>query len=110
MENPMRQQYEGYVREGIEALPEWVQEKLVNVVFETLFGYYSGVPLTERDDEPPLMPDTIQIFMKPIREAYEREVDIRTCVRNTVWHEVAHYFGHDEAWVEEEERRRGKEL
>lgn len=118
-----------YIKEGIAVLPKWVRDLLINVVFlvkdepslaqrkehalthgETLFGLYEGVPLTERGDEAVLMPDTITIFIRPIREAYESEDDIRECVRNTVWHEVAHYFGHDEAWVEAEEVRRGKTM
>jgi predicted Zn-dependent protease with MMP-like domain len=115
------------VESGIECLPEWVRAELVNVAFiiedeptpetrkehslqddETLFGLYEGVPLTERGNDTPLLPDTITIFMKSILEAHSSEEDIRECVSNTIWHEVAHYFGHDEAWVSEEEIRRGK--
>lgn len=121
--------FESLVEEGIAALPEWVKAKLVNVAFliadepsreqriehgltadETLFGLYEGVPLSERGEEVPLMPDTVTIFKKPILETYTREEDIRVCVHNTIWHEVAHYFGHGEEWVEEEEQRRGKML
>lgn len=123
------EQFESYVREGIEALPVWVREKLVNVMFlvrdvpskrqrlennlhasETLFGVYEGVPLSERGIDPPLLPDTITIFKQPIIAAYEEPEDVRTCIHNTIWHEVAHYFGHDEEWVAEEEMRRGKIL
>jgi predicted Zn-dependent protease with MMP-like domain len=115
------------VEEGIEALPAWVKSELTNVVFlihdepssqqrkennlsegETLFGLYEGVPLTERGNESPLLPDIITIFKKSILEEYEKEEDIRASVHNTIWHEVAHYFGHDEEWVEREERKRGK--
>ena len=122
-------QFHVWVEEGIEALPLWVQEKLTNVAFlvasrpsrkqrkenglgaeDTLFGLYEGVPLSERGNESPFMPDTITLFMEPILEAYEREEDVRTCIHNTIWHEVAHYFGHDEEWVEAEEKRRGKEM
>ena len=123
------EQFHSWVKEGVETLPSWVQGKLTNVALlvalrpsrrqrtenhigahETLFGLYEGVPLVERGNESPLLPDTITIFIEPIREAYEREEDMRTCVHNTIWHEVAHYFGHDEAWVEAEEKRRGKEM
>lgn len=123
------EQFERLVREGIEALPLWVREKMVNVAIliedepsarvrkeegldddETLFGYYEGVPLIERSDEPPLMPDTITIYKKPVLETYEKEEDLRASIENTIWHEVAHYFGHGEEWVAEEEKRRGKIL
>lgn len=114
---------------SISALPEWVREELVNVIFivedtpnerqriehdlsptDTLFGLYEGVPLTERGGELPLMPDIITIFKEPILDTYSNERDIRECIENTIWHEVAHYFGHDEDWVAEEEVRRGKIL
>lgn len=124
-----KKQFEIIVEEGIGSLPQWVQEKIVNLAFlvadepskkqreehnlgegETLFGLYEGVPLTERGEAPPEMPDRITIFRKPILETYDNPGDVRACVENTIWHEVAHYFGHGEDWVEEEERKRGKLL
>lgn len=122
-------QFEILVEHGIGTLPSWVQEKIENVAFivadepseeqreenevgdeETLFGLYEGVPLTLRGEAPVELPDRITIFKKPILETYDSEGDIRACVANTIWHEVAHYFGHDEEWVEEEEKKRGKLL
>lgn len=119
--------FKNTVLQGIESLPAWVKEKLTNVAFlieeepserqreengllgdETLFGLYEGVPLSERGNESPLLPDSITIFRAPILEAYESKEDIRACIENTVWHEVAHFFGHDEEWVEAEEVRRKK--
>jgi predicted Zn-dependent protease with MMP-like domain len=124
-----REQFMTFVEEGIAALPEWVRAKLENVAFlvdevptqlqkeendlgdnETLFGLYEGVPLSERGNMEVLMPDRITIFMKPILETYQNEDDVRACVHNTIWHEVAHHFGHGEEWVEEEEFKRGKML
>lgn len=120
-------EFKEHVEAGIAALPEWVHRELTNVVFlieeepnarqrkennlhegELLFGLYEGVPLSERGNESPLLPDIITIFKKSILSTYTEEKDIRECVANTIWHEVAHYFGHDEDWVEEEEVRRGK--
>jgi predicted Zn-dependent protease with MMP-like domain len=120
-------EFRKHVDEGVKALPPWVQEELQNVLFlvedeprgaettesepgeqEVLFGLYEGVPLSERGNESPLLPDIITIFKKPIMDTYSDPRDIAECVYNTVWHEVAHYFGHGEEWVEEEERRRGK--
>ncbi len=115
------------VESGINALPAWVQEKLVNVVFlvydvptqkqvvehdltssDLLFGLYEGVPLSERGDDTPIFPDTITLFKNAILEAYTDPTDIRECVHNTIWHEVAHFLGHDEEWVALEEVKRGK--
>jgi predicted Zn-dependent protease with MMP-like domain len=123
------EQFHNYVGEGIAALPEWVKDKIQNVAFlvadeptraqriaheladdETLFGLYEGVPLAERGNASVEMPDMITIFKNPILDAYTRDADIRSCIMNTVWHEVAHYFGYGEEWVEGEEQRRGKVL
>ncbi len=123
------EQFEQYIREGIKALPLWVQQKLDNVAFlvadrpskkqieendledeALLFGLYEGTPLTLRGDESILLPDTITLFKNVVFEIYDTEKDIRECIRNTVWHEVAHYLGRDEEWVEAEEIRRGKTL
>ena len=59
----------------------------------TLFGLYTGVPLTEREGADPLLPDRIVIYRQPIlrscssRAAAEREIQV------TLWHEVGHYLG-----------------
>ena len=78
---------------------------------DRIFGLYEGVPLTERGllDEV-ILPDKITIFKNAILATYTKPEDVQACVANTVWHEVAHYFGMDEAMVTEEEKRRGKEL
>lgn len=123
------EQFESLVDECVDELPQWVREKMINVAIvvrkhpskaqrkehalepdETLFGLYEGVPLPERGVEAPLMPDIITIFQEPILEAYDSEADIKTCISNTLWHELAHYFGYDEPWVEREEKRRGREV
>jgi predicted Zn-dependent protease with MMP-like domain len=75
---------------------------------DLLFGLYEGVPLPDRGVEAPLMPDIITIFQESILETYASEAEIKECINNTLWHEIAHYFGYDEPWVEREEARRGK--
>lgn len=78
---------------------------------EVLFGLYEGVPQTERGYvDGPILPDKITIFKKPIIDTYTDPDDIAECVANTVWHEVAHHFGMDEATVAKEELRRNKFL
>jgi predicted Zn-dependent protease with MMP-like domain len=64
---------------------------------EELFGYFSGIPLTERDPaNPPLYPDTIYIFQEPL-EAYcfSRE-ELLDEIEITVVHEIAHFIGFDD--------------
>lgn len=88
---------------------------------ETLLGLYHGVPLSERGDAYGVgmtLPDTITVFKKPILDAAAAEVSatfdwgpptekmkkrIRDIVRDTIWHEIAHYFGMDEYEVDARE-------
>ena len=73
----------------------------------TLLGLYEGRPLTARSVfEPFAMPDRITIFRGRTSGWHESRAPAKL-VEDTVWHEVAHYFGMDEAQVREAERRRG---
>ena len=87
----------------------------------TLLGLYHGVPNTARGvgyGVGPTLPDTITIFRKPILATAEAEINasfewgpptepmkrrIRDIIRNTIWHEIAHYFGMDEYEVDARE-------
>jgi predicted Zn-dependent protease with MMP-like domain len=61
----------------------------------TLLGLYEGVPLTVRTSQYGLVPpDKITIFRGPImRICPPNEDAIRSQVRQTVLHEIAHHFG-----------------
>ena len=123
------EEFEQLVVAGIDALPVLIQQKMQNVAIviaeeptevqkklhdlssdETLFGLYEGVPQTERGSSYFALPDKISIFKHSILEAYTDPKDIQECIANTIWHEVAHHFGMDEAEVESEEIKRGKLL
>jgi predicted Zn-dependent protease with MMP-like domain len=74
---------------------------------QTLLGLYQGRPLTSRSVfEPFAMPDRILIFQGPHERAAHSLDHLRQLVEETVWHEVAHYFGMDERQVRAAERRR----
>lgn len=73
----------------------------------TLLGLYEGRPLTQRSVfEPFAFPDRITIFQGPHERLARTPDDLPRLVADTVWHEVAHYFGMDEAQVRAAERRR----
>ena len=73
----------------------------------TLLGLYEGRPLTQRSVfEPFAMPDKITIFQGPHERLARTPEDLPRLVADTVWHEVAHYFGMDELQVRAAERRR----
>jgi predicted Zn-dependent protease with MMP-like domain len=87
----------------------------------TLLGLYHGIPATERGDAYGVgatLPDTITVYRKPTLEAAEHEAGadfdwgpptermkgrIRDIIRDTIWHEIAHYFGMDEYEVDARE-------
>jgi len=122
----MRNKFKQIVSEGIAAIPDKFLKKLSNVaiVIEkrpteaqdkklhlrqglVLFGLYEGVPQTRRGTGySGVLPDKITIFQESIEAVGRDEEDIKEIVRNTVWHEIAHYFGIDEARVREAEARR----
>lgn len=73
----------------------------------TLLGLYEGRPLTARSVfEPFAMPDRITIFQGPHERMARTPEHLARLVEETVWHEVAHYFGMDELQVRAAERRR----
>jgi predicted Zn-dependent protease with MMP-like domain len=75
----------------------------------TLLGLYEGRPLTERSvSDGFVLPDRITLFQGP-HERLARDLDhLREMIEDTVWHEVAHYFGMDERQVRAAESRRVK--
>jgi predicted Zn-dependent protease with MMP-like domain len=73
----------------------------------TLLGLYQGRPLTRRSVfESFTIPDRITIFQGPHERLARSSAHLETLVEETVWHEVAHYFGMDERQVRAAERRR----
>jgi predicted Zn-dependent protease with MMP-like domain len=73
----------------------------------TLLGLYRGRPLTARSvSDGFVMPDQIVIFQGPHERLARDPAHLQKLVEETVWHEVAHYFGMDETRVRSAERRR----
>lgn len=62
----------------------------------TLFGLYTGVPITEREGVGPALPDRIILFRGPILESCSTLEEVQHEIRVTLWHEVGHYLGMDE--------------
>ncbi len=107
-----KSEFEELVGEVLVSLPQEFQEKLDNVVVTvedwptlvqitklriphgvTLFGLYEGIPKTQRTNYHFVPPDRITIFQKPI-EWFRRDLEsIKAQVRQTVLHEIGHYFG-----------------
>ena len=64
--------------------------------WETIYGLYEGVPLTERAGADVVMPDVITIFRRPLERDFPDPAERREQSRQTVLHELAHYFGIDD--------------
>ncbi|MDB5071656.1 MAG: hypothetical protein JWM87_2767 [Candidatus Eremiobacteraeota bacterium] len=113
-----RAEFERVVSEALDSLPKRFGDMVKNVVIAVeeepsdedldsldddpdgdseLLGIYRGVALTERShDDTPYLPDEIAIFRGPInRVASTREEAVHE-VRETVIHELGHYFGLDD--------------
>lgn len=64
---------------------------------DTLFGVYSGIPLTEREGGAPELPDRISIYRQAILRGCSTRAQVVEEIRITLWHEVGHYLGMSEA-------------
>jgi len=76
---------------------------------QTLFGLYEGVPLPQRGGATKLLPDKITIFKNPIIAVSHTEAEVEQQVGQTIWHEVAHYFGLDHTRIHELENKKNSE-
>lgn len=61
--------------------------------WQTVYGLYTGVPLTERSSGSLQGPDLIVIFQEPLERDFRSGAALREQVRRTVLHEIAHVFG-----------------
>lgn len=112
-------EFDQLVEQCMDVIPPRFRRLLDNVVFVVepeprrpgLLGLYEGRPLTERSvSEPVRMPDRIVIYQGPHERLARDGDELRRLVRETIWHEVAHYFGMDERQVQRAERRRRRLL
>jgi predicted Zn-dependent protease with MMP-like domain len=64
---------------------------------ESMYGFYRGVPLTERDSGYQMVaPDVIHIYQEPLEDDFPDERELVKEIRTTVLHELAHFFGIDD--------------
>jgi len=107
-----RAEFEKVVKEAWQSIPPDLRSKIVNVeviVRESptrrqvaelgggLYGLYEGVSLDQRThDFQGAMPDRITLFKRCIERDFPERVEMIQCIRDTVLHEVGHYFGFDD--------------
>ena len=116
-----RAQFERLVERALRKLPRRFRDRIANVVVvvedwaddetldemgieppDTLYGLYRGVDLTHRDSSyGNVLPDTITIYQGPIEEDCDTVEEMAKVVRETVMHELGHYFGLDDDQLHE---------
>jgi predicted Zn-dependent protease with MMP-like domain len=115
-----KRQFEALVERALRRLPRKFKDKLANIAVvvedrpadatlaelgieppDTLYGLYRGVDLTHRDSGyGNVLPDTVTIYQDPIEEDCLDEEEMAELVRETVIHEIGHYFGLDDETME----------
>lgn len=113
------EEFEALVEQALANLPEEFKEALDNVAVmiaeeptdedleevgidpddpdrDELFGLYHGTPLTERDSFYSALPDRVMIYRGPILRECTSRREVMKEVRETVQHELGHYFGMEE--------------
>ncbi len=108
-------EFDSLVERALRKIPPRFRGKLKNVVFVVeaepprpgLLGLYEGRPLPRRSVSDGFhMPDRITIYQGPHERLARGPRHLEQMLADTVWHEVAHYFGMDEARVRRAEYRR----
>ena len=115
-----KRQFEALVERALRRMPRAFKDKLANIAVvvedwptdetlaelgieppDTLYGLYRGVDLTHRDSGyGNVLPDTVTIYQGPIEEDCLDEAEMAALVRETVIHEIGHYFGLDDETME----------
>lgn len=68
---------------------------------DDLLGLYEGISLTERHPEDSgTLPDRITLFRLNLADACESRKELCEEIRITILHELGHYFGFDEDYLE----------
>ena len=114
------EQFEELVQQVVDDIPPRFAEHLANIAFRvddepsadqlgvsgmlhgggTLLGLYEGIPLPERNGGySGVVPDVITVFKHPHEEMAVDMAELQAEVHQTVWHEVAHYFGLDHGQI-----------
>ncbi len=107
--------FEQLVSDALATIPGHYRARMRNIVLVVedhppqpgLLGLYQGRPLTERSAQDGFsMPDQITIYRVPHERMARNAQHLRRIVTETVWHEIAHYFGMNEEQVLRAERAR----
>ena len=113
-------EFEALVERALRSLPRQFKDKIRNVAVvvedwaddetleelgieppDTIYGLYRGTDITHRDSSyGNVLPDTIHIYQGPIEEDCVDAEEMADLVKDTVIHEIGHYFGLDDDTME----------
>lgn len=103
--------FEALVIDELDRLPDDMVDGLENVIFvvedepeggEDLFGIYEGFALTERGQYGMgELPDRIVVYRHAHLAACRDETELRDEIHTTLVHEIAHFYGIDDAQLHE---------
>jgi predicted Zn-dependent protease with MMP-like domain len=106
--------FEKMVQDALDTIPRQLKDRLENVAFmvedepsslpeeweeaeKNLLGLYHGISRKDRGFwYGNALPDRILIYRKPLERISGNLQELRENIRQTVIHEVGHYFGFDE--------------
>ena len=88
---------------------EATPELLASVHAPGLFGLYQGVPRTRWGVDNVPIPSKITLFRGPLMRANPQPEQLSVAIEDTLFHEIAHHLGIDDARLHElqSERRHG---
>jgi len=113
-------EFEALVERALSSLPRQFKDKIRNVAVvvedwaddetldelgieppDTIYGLYRGTDITRRDSSyGNVLPDTIHIYQGPIEEDCVDPEEMAELIKDTVIHEIGHYFGLDDDTME----------
>ena len=117
-----RQKFEDIAGQAISELPEEFRQKLENIAVtiedypsddvlaglkprprkDGLLGVYIGIPYNRRPPYPlsGTMPERIELYQKNIESICRNEEEVVFQIKETIIHEIGHYFGLSEDTLE----------
>lgn len=110
------EEFERLVEKALDSIPDDLAEQIDNVAVvveeepsaedllgvgldpaaDTLLGLYQGVALPERGAAFDGLPDRVVIYRRPLLQMCRSRRELVREIRDTVVHEIGHYFGLDE--------------
>ena len=110
-----REKFERLVADAITLIPKRFRREMKNIAIivedepsadlleemeidppDSLYGLYQGTPLPGRAYDFVGLPDRVSIFAGPLMRDYRTAHELGRQIRQTVMHEIAHFFGFEE--------------